>query len=456
MNRRLSAPLRAQFRGGSPIRWRFGPGHASARYRYFPARGRLRRTVVILIFACLALLGLTGCSDGDPGLSAEAGAADAGGPDLRRADAALPGPALTAQLPSWAVVVPMTLAGQGSATAFLLDTGADVLRLSPAFAQKLGTKTVGSLTFGASTLSDVPYAVYDTTLASSLLGVALDGIAGNRVFSSLAVAIDYRKALVYPLAAWRADYAFGDHLAGSFSTVPVTLAGPTKLLLCKGRFESQQKEVAVVLDSGTSSAVISQSLFSSLGLDKDGRTVLKGSKAISSLGNIDSPIVRLRSFRLGSAPAAQQMWATVMPDLLFQALALQTGAPVQAIIGGGYFREFLTVLDYPGKAVHLRPYAQLSHIGAEFQMVGVEVRQKAGAFVVFSVFEGSDAGAKGIAVDDELVSVDGQSLATKTLAGVRALLSGTPGSTVALTLENATKGSYSVTVQRDDLLPPLQ
>jgi len=176
--------------------------------------------------------------------------------DAGRPDAAVPAPAVPAQLPSWAVVVPMQVGGIGEVR-FMLDTGADVLRLGNALAKQAGGSTLASVSFGNTTKSGVPFSVYDTSQASGLLGLELDGIAGNTLFSDLVVALDYQKALVYPLATWRADYAFGGHVQTPFVQVPFKLGGPTHLIVAEGRFESQSAPTTVVLDTGTSSSVIS-------------------------------------------------------------------------------------------------------------------------------------------------------------------------------------------------------
>lgn len=366
-------------------------------------------------------------------------------------DARLPEPALAAQFPSWVPIVPLEVDDRGPLP-FLLDTGADVLRLSPALAQELGS-AVQTLRFGDHARHDVPFSSYDTKTLSGLVGLPLAGIAGNQLYDDLVVTIDYRGQRVYPLASWRDDVVFGDHIAGPLERVPLQLAGPTKLLLARARFEDLPAERTVVVDTGTSSAVISQSLFEALGAHEDGRTVLRGSQAISSFGDIDSPIVRIRSLRLGRGKAARYVWATVLPDLLFFALSLQAGAPVDAIVGGAFLREFLVAVDYPAAQLRLARYRDLTPLAGEFDKVGVELIQRDGAFEVFTVFEGSDAATRGIARGDRLERVDGAEVASLSLAEVNAKLKGEPGTSVMLTLGSSTRGGYSVEVRREALLP---
>jgi hypothetical protein len=315
---------------------------------------------------------------------------------------------------------------------------------------RVSGQRLDTLAFGGRTLRDVPFGPYDLGEASGLIGVQLGGILGESALEDRVVAFDYRRALLYPLDAWDDAYDFGAHVAGPFAAVPFQLGGQD-VILVKARFEGLPDEVTVILDTGTSSAVVSQALFDALHVADDGRTVLQGSRSVGPTGEVDSPVFRLRSVRIGAAEA-RKAWATVLPDNDFRLISTVLGADIQAIVGGTYLREFLTAIDYPGRTLHLAPYVDLSHVDDEFRSAGIEVIQAGGGFRVYAVYAGSDAAAQGIARDDELLELDGRPVAGMSLAEVLAVIRGPVGEAVSMRLRRGADERV-VSVRREDLLP---
>jgi C-terminal processing protease CtpA/Prc len=79
-------------------------------------------------------------------------------------------------------------------------------------------------------------------------------------------------------------------------------------------------------------------------------------------------------------------------------------------------------------------------------------------FVVSSVYPNTDAAAKNIQVNDQVVAIDGMSLANVGyVADVDQLLDGTPGTSKMLTFGkktgDATLANMSISVLVDDLIP---
>jgi len=382
--------------------------------------------------------------DGGPG--ADGGPED-GGPSGPR-----PEPALPLALPFWAPLLDVELEGLGT-WPLLVDTGAPALMIAQPLAATLPTRRLAALRFGGREYRDVGYGPYDLALPSGLLGVELGGILGYDLLQELVLLLDYRHARLFPLDRWRPDYDLGPAVRGPFRTLPFTL-GSGVLIVVPVSWEGLPAEAAI-LDTGTTSAVLSQSLFAALGAEHDGRTVLHGSTAVTSTGeHRDTPIIRLGAITLADVPA-YHAWATIMPDEFFDAVSLMAEAPVRAIVGGSYLREVALAIDYPGRMLHLAPYIDATHIAPEFVGVGLEVVKLNDIYRVYSVFGGSDAARQGIQPGERLLAVDGLPAASLSMPALQELLQGTPGSHLTLRLAREAGDEYEVTVLREELLPAL-
>jgi hypothetical protein len=363
----------------------------------------------------------------------------------------LPSPSVEASMPFWAVLVPVEL-NDLPTRHFLVDTGSDGVLLAKNLASEIVDGHVGKILFAGRNYVDVPCKTHDLETASGLLGVEVSGILGYEPLKNGVLAIDYRHKILYHLDDWSDELFFGDDIDGHFTTHPLDLL-PSKIIMASARFEDMDEEVNVIIDTGTSSAVISQSVVDALDIEGDGRTILRGSKSVSPIGEMDTPIIRLRSLSIEGSEAGK-MWATIHPDSYFDLVERVLGVEVEGIVGGGFLREFLVAIDYSGPSLHLSPYTNLDHIEAEFQMVGVEVLGTDDSFRVYTVFEGSDAEAQGIAIGDQILEIDGTPTSTMSHAEVISTLRGEVGTSLLMRLEHEGSG-YEVEVLREDLLPDL-
>lgn len=357
-------------------------------------------------------------------------------------------PAVEAQVPFWTVIVPASV-NDGPEGLFLIDSGAEQLRLASAAG---GCEdTVSRLSWADLALTDVPCSGYDVELLSGLLGVELAGLLGRAQLESRAIGIDYAGAAVYPLASWPEATPLDDRVEGWFELPFLEASG--HYLVVPARFEGQEEAVNVVIDTGTSSAVISESLFAALGAGEDGRAVLEGSSSVSGVTVDASPIVRLRGVEVGGA-TAELAWASVLSDRWFNQVSRATGLEIAAVLGGSFLREHLTVLDYPAGLLRLAPYASRAHVEDEFQAAGVEIIGLDGQTWIFTVFAGSDAEASGVLPGDALIALDGAPTAELSHAEMLAMIRGEPGTSLTLDLERQGE-AIAVTVLREDLLPAL-
>ncbi len=202
----------------------------------------------------------------------------------------------------------------------------------------------------------------------------------------------------------------------------------------------------LVLDTGASMTVLSKSAFDAL--VADGRRTLAGASASTVMGVQDVLLTRVRTLKLGEL----ELSGTIVSRLdgaLWGALSQETGQQIDGLLGGTTLREALLTVSYPQKKVTLRRYGSRAHVRDELVRVGASVGPlSSGGYAISSVFPGSDAAAKGLTVGTQLLSVDGQDLASLRQPEVDLLLRGTAGATKTL---RTPAGTLSVRVE--DLLP---
>jgi C-terminal processing protease CtpA/Prc len=102
-----------------------------------------------------------------------------------------------------------------------------------------------------------------------------------------------------------------------------------------------------------------------------------------------------------------------------------------ANVGGGVWSRFTLTLDYPHQRIYLMPNASY-HTPFTYDRSGLFLIDYNGAVMVLDARVGTPAAAAGLHKGDILVSVDGKPASSYTLAQVRALLSGAPGTAVLL------------------------
>lgn len=357
--------------------------------------------------------------------------------------AVLPEPAVDARLPFYAVVVPAEL--DGVERSFLLDSGADGLVLSTEVAE--ASAETADLRWGGRDYPGTEWTEASLQTESGLLGVELAGLLGGALMADRVVTVDYQASSVYPLQIWDDALDFGD--VGDFDAVPFTLS--EGVILASATFEDLPDPVTVIVDTGTTSAVISESLMSSIGADTDGRTLLVGSGAVSGSSTTDTTILRIRSMALGEV-RSEEMWASVLDDRVFASIGRRLHAEVSAIVGGSFLRETVVGLDYGASTLRLAHAGDLSWITDEFRSAGLEIIQEDEGYFVYTVFRDSDAEAQGVTVGDTLLAVDGIPAAELSHADVIDHLRGEPGTSLTLTLSGEA-GEREVSVLREDLLP---
>ncbi len=129
----------------------------------------------------------------------------------------------------------------------------------------------------------------------------------------------------------------------------------------------------------------------------------------------------------------------------------QTGALADpftaANVGGGLWNRFTLTLDYPHQRIYLEPNARFG-TPFSYDRSGLFLIDVNGGVTVLDARAGTPASSVGLRKGDVIVSVDGKAASSYTLAQLRALLSGAPGTHVRLHVRSgATERDVTLTLE---------
>jgi hypothetical protein len=215
-----------------------------------------------------------------------------------------------------------------------------------------------------------------------------------------------------------------------------------------------------IVDSGATQLSLRSTVYDSL--TADGRAQLPGGIEIMTIsGPSLAAVTRAKTITVGTATVATPPVMSIMtstPDELLNNISKELNTTIDCLLGGSFLRNFLVTIDYPGTTLHLEPYLT-PPIPDEFRRVGFTIGLDATAthFVVASVYPNTDAASMGVAVNDEVVSIDGTSLAAvQYVDAADQLLDGTVGTSKMVTFgttKSAANTGKTLTLQVDDLIP---
>ena len=216
-----------------------------------------------------------------------------------------------------------------------------------------------------------------------------------------------------------------------------------------------------IVDTGATEVSVRSSVFDQL--VSDGRAQLVSGIAIMTIaGASNASLTRAKTMTVGDSTVDNVPVMTIMSnpaDQLLNGISNELGTQIDGLLGGSFLRNFLVSIDYPNGQLHLQPYVT-PPIPDEFRRVGITVGlDPTGTnFVVSSVYPNTDAAAKNINVNDQIVAVDGVALANVGyVADADQLLDGTPGTSKTITFGKKTTdpslANMSVSVLVDDLIP---
>jgi gag-polyprotein putative aspartyl protease/PDZ domain len=345
----------------------------------------------------------------------------------------------------------------------LIDTGSPVTLVNP------GEFPGASLPQQAQVVVDIgigPVTV-DHVPALQLVGGMMDllrlaGILGGNVLRDFSTSFDYRGRQF-----WLGAGATIADVAVPGASVPFNLEGGGLARL------SPQQTIALaatrvpvtvdlegvkhpfIVDSGASEMTVRSSVFQAL--TSDGRVAVGGFPVSTANGSMSATVTRTRSVTVAGETVTNVATLNLGDDTLLDTLEMEVKHQVDGLLGGTFLREFLVTIDYPGRTLHLQRYATRAHIVDELQRVGLSLGAHTSAgYVIFSVYAASGAAAAGIAPGDELVAVDGHSLADLDAMAADQLLMGVPGAAHRLAFgiaANPALAGAEITVSVDDLVP---
>jgi predicted aspartyl protease len=351
-------------------------------------------------------------------------------------------------------VVFVDAAVNGKAGKLLVDTGSPLNLFGPdRFGVPGGQSRVGSVAVGGLTVLDVPVIGY-------LPGGGLsDGILGGGTLCQFVTTIDYRAGTVtlgaVPDVAGvespgiTASFSLEGGGRGLFSTGDVVDFPATRIVV-----DAKIDGVAhsFVVDTGASFAVVRKSLHDTL--VRDGRKELPVDVALVS-GTAVANAFRLRTLEVAGAVVPSVVAAYPGNDSLLDAVGQEVHHPVDGLVGGTFLREFLLVIDYPGRKMRLARYATREHVRDAFARIGASLVHRPTSthhYQVDQIFGGTDAQAQGMKVGDFVVSVDDVTLDPLDVEKADLALRGDVGTSHTVVLARAGVDT-TITVKTDDLLP---
>ncbi len=388
-----------------------------------------------------------------------------------------------ADFPGWVPIVSASVAGESGA--FLVDTGAPVTILdrdSFAGLEQDGARDVDLEGFGLG-FPGYPAISYDIFGGVPGTGIP-DGILGGDLLRHFALRLDYqggRAALFYDTDPGPADTTIVDPgtvvsfdlIGGGNSYIPGNCPPepfcgivdlPATRILLQARFEGEAGLRWVLLDTGASAVVVSESFLAQLG-DTQNRPRLDGVTITTATGLAVAALSRVSRLELeGTGERTGASIPIVVDDLpmlvlptneLLQNISQEVDREVVALIGGTLLREFDTTIDFRNRGLRLDRYLAQTHVPEdEYLGVGFTLASSdSGSWLVADVYGGTDAQTEGLVRGQVVEEIGGTSITGLPDVSVDALFDGyAVGQDVAVgVLENG--AIVTKQVQVEDLLP---
>ncbi len=208
---------------------------------------------------------------------------------------------------------------------------------------------------------------------------------------------------------------------------------------------------SMIVDTGATDVTISAAAYAAL--TSDGRTQLSGGTAQTTTGASTASITRAASVSVGDAVA---QGIVVAHDTSFDsnlaAVSTDVGHTIDGSLGGTFLARFYVEIDYPAETLMLTPYSDPSFILDPAEHIGLTLEPAATGYVVAAA--SSDATAKGVAVGDAVVAIQGMTLSSLTPLQVATLGFGKVGSLQQVTFGAAqTLSGKSISLAVEETLP---
>ncbi len=249
-------------------------------------------------------------------------------------------------------------------------------------------------------------------------GLRIDGMMGPAIPERFLTTIDYAHARM----------TLSLHARASGTSVPFFFDGtiPTLLVTVDG------VRARTLLDTGNRGQLYLSSPF--LASHPTLETHEKSSIAVTGFG-VGGPsygrLGRIRSVRVGPFNLRG-----VVTDFATQTQGATADPFSDANLGGGVWNRFTLTLDYAHERIWLTPNARYG-TAFTYDRSGLFLIDYNGGATVLDALAGTPAGNAGIKKGDTLLAVDGKPASAYTLAQLRALFRGAPGTTLHLRIRSA-------------------
>jgi hypothetical protein len=158
----------------------------------------------------------------------------------------------------------------------------------------------------------------------------------------------------------------------------------------------------MLLDSGTKLTALSQTAWEAIPMSARQDTPIEGIR--SSASSSDAGLGCVPTFRIGAVALRQLPLRIVRPT---QAGNFSSDL-FAGILGGDVLERFRVTLDLRRSAMYLEPDPAYRSDPYEFTTIGIQFyRAETGAFSVAAVWTGAPAEEAGVAVGDQIISVNG-------------------------------------------------
>jgi hypothetical protein len=367
--------------------------------------------------------------------------------------------------------------GRDTSGAFVLDTGAGYLALSPEVivAFGLADSLPGQLTFAPRSLpwlrigaleEDVvaPILAVETRVVEQVIDRKVLGLLGQAPLSAYALWIDYqrdslalipmprdgltatpaRRVTAVDLAAASAMFgnalaaskaALGAGVSGQAIALPFRLATDGKIVVSVHVADAAEP-LSLVLDTGANKTVLFEDAIHDRVPGLSSWRKLRGLSAPTLYGAEDAYMTRVPKLALAASAgtaSARDVDAAVISGGLSTALTSAVGSRVDGLLGYSFLRRFRVTIDFPHRLLWLDPVdvSQDQRV-YEYSHVGLQIERRDQALRVVAVAEDSPAARAGIRTGDELISIDGQPASGFDVIGASRRLEGPPGSRITL------------------------
>jgi hypothetical protein len=415
--------------------------------------------------AALAFLALTACSSGG---------GDQPTPDAGFGYTGTPGTPVNANFGFDLLADVAVQIGTNPSHLFTVDTGAPFVLLdSTIYTDHVpGVHTGETLKTFNLTISDV------TEIAQPIPGDDPPGIVGGDLLKHFAYTLDYVGNRAWLSDPFNKDDVPADVAAGNELDVPFDIYGggsnflafdgctganchvdvPATRILLQATFEDAASPVWVLLDSGSSLVVLDPAVFAALA-DDPNRPTIEGASLGGVSGESDAFYTRVWRVKMnGSNGAASEVSvdnvvsAVIPGDQLLASLSEETGKPVKALLGGAFFRYFLTTVDYQKSMVRLSRYVDPQIDPTDWIGPGFSIDLNDNTAV--AVYTNKSAAAQGLQNGDTILSIGSLMLAGQSQGViVNAFLSYSLGDTMPITFSHNGGQTMSANVMVENLLP---